>query len=273
MVTLQIALAQVNATVGDLEKNAQLVVEWTRRAHDQGADLVAFPEMFLTGYPVEDLALRPSFISASQAALSDLTRQLRDEGLGDITVVVGYLDQSADVTYQLGLPRHCPQNAAAVIRDGNVIARYAKHHLPNYGVFDEYRYFVPGNSPCTFEVGGHTVALAICEDLWQYGGPIEWAKEASAELVVVINGSPYERNKDDVRLELCSRRAVEADGSGPGRGLHRRVHRVGFDRLRRRPRQHRACGAHPGDDGDRAQEMAGLQRARPPVGVDSRTLA
>jgi NAD+ synthase (glutamine-hydrolysing) len=210
MVTLQIALAQVNATVGDLAKNAQLVVEWTRRAHAQGAALVAFPEMFLTGYPVEDLALRPSFIAASQQALQGLTAQLQDEGLGDITVVVGYLDQSADVTHQLGRPRHSPQNAAAVIRSGNVLARYAKHHLPNYGVFDEYRYFVPGDSPCTFEVGGHTVALAICEDIWQFGGPIAWAKEASADLVIVINGSPYERHKDDARLELCSRRAVEA---------------------------------------------------------------
>jgi NAD+ synthase (glutamine-hydrolysing) len=92
-----------------------------------------------------------------------------------------------------------------------VVARYAKHHLPNYGVFDEYRYFVPGNRGCTVEVDGHRVALSICEDLWQDGGPVVWARESAAELLVVINGSPYERNKDDTRLTLCRRRAREAE--------------------------------------------------------------
>ena len=208
--TLQIALAQVNATVGDLESNTRIVVEWTRKALAQGAQLVAFPEMMLTGYPVEDLALRGSFISASQGALNALPQLLLDAGLGDITVVVGYLDQAEGQPDQFGRPRHSPQNVAAVIRGGAVIARYAKHHLPNYGVFDEFRYFVPGKSPCVFEVGEQTVALSICEDLWQEGGPTVWAREASADLMLVINGSPYERNKDDVRLELCARRAVEA---------------------------------------------------------------
>ena len=208
--TLRLALVQENATVGDLAGNAELVVRRAAQAASDGAALVVFPEMFLTGYPVEDLALRRSFIEASQAALSSLAKRLAAEGLAEVTVVVGYLDSAADHTDRLGRPRHSPQNCAAVLRGGEVVARYAKHHLPNYGVFDEFRYFVPGSESCTFTVAGHTVAVAICEDLWQEGGPVMWAKQKGAELLLVINGSPYERNKDDTRLELCSRRAVEA---------------------------------------------------------------
>jgi NAD+ synthase (glutamine-hydrolysing) len=212
-VAVRVALAQVNATVGDLEGNTRLVIEWSHRAREAGAQLVAFPEMFLTGYPVEDLALRQSFIRASQLALSQLPARLVDEGLGALTVVVGYLDQAADTEDRLGRPRHSPQNAAAVVCDGVVVGRYAKHHLPNYGVFDEFRYFVPGERECGFEVDGVKVSLAICEDLWQEGGPIRWAREQGSDLVLVINGSPYERNKDDVRLELCARRAAEAEAT------------------------------------------------------------
>jgi NAD+ synthase (glutamine-hydrolysing) len=208
---LRLALVQENATVGDLQGNADLVVARATDAARAGADLVVFPEMFLTGYPVEDLALRKSFIDASQAALQALATRLGQALPGSTTVVVGYLDAARDHVDRLGRPRHSPQNAAAVIREGEVVARYAKHHLPNYGVFDEYRYFVPGESPCMVDVAGHPVAIVICEDLWQEGGPVAWAKEARAELIVVINGSPYERNKDDTRLELCARRSREAD--------------------------------------------------------------
>lgn len=207
---LRLALAQVNATVGDLAGNAAQLLEWVRRANDQGADLVVFPEMYLTGYPVEDLALRQSFIAASQAQLAEVARNLAEQGLDRITVVVGYLGQASEQVEELGRPRHSPQNAAAVIRGGEVIARYAKHHLPNYGVFDEYRYFVPGDQPCVVEVADASVAIAICEDLWQEGGPVSWTRESGADLLLVINGSPYERNKDDVRLGLCQRRAREA---------------------------------------------------------------
>jgi NAD+ synthase (glutamine-hydrolysing) len=196
--------------VGDLAGNAELVLARTREAADRGATLIAFPEMFLTGYPVEDLALRKSFIDASRAAVSRVAEQLQEQGLGGITVVLGYLDSAPDHTDRLGRPRHSPQNSAAVIRDGRVQAVYAKHHLPNYGVFDEYRYFVPGDKGCTVEVDGRRVAIAICEDLWQDGGPVVWAKDSGADVLVVINGSPYERNKDDTRLDLCQRRAVEA---------------------------------------------------------------
>jgi NAD+ synthase (glutamine-hydrolysing) len=209
-VTLRLALAQVNPTVGDLTGNAELIVETARDAAEQGAMLIAFPEMVLTGYPVEDLALRQSFITASKQMLATLPARLVDAGAGDAYVVVGYLDQATDRAEAVGRPRHSPLNAAAVIHRGEVVQRYAKHHLPNYGVFDEFRYFVPGDAPAIVEIGGWRVCLAICEDLWQSGGPITWAREAQSDLVVVINGSPYERNKDDVRLELCRARAAEA---------------------------------------------------------------
>ncbi len=207
---LRVALVQENATVGDLVGNADLVVQRVTEAAAAGADLVAFPEMFLTGYPVEDLSLRKSFITASQQAMTSLAQRLEASGLGETTVVVGYLDSARDHVDRLGRPRHSPQNAAAVVRGGRVVAGYAKHHLPNYGVFDEFRYFVPGQSECIFDVAGRRVALAICEDLWQEGGPVSWARDADADLLLVINGSPYERNKDDTRLELCARRAREA---------------------------------------------------------------
>jgi NAD+ synthase (glutamine-hydrolysing) len=207
---LRVALAQINPCVGDLAGNSDLVAARVREAVDRGAHLVAFPEMVLTGYPVEDLALRPSFQAASRAALDTLATRLEAEGLGGATVVVGYLDRLEDGRDTLGRPRGGPQNAAAVISGGRVVARYAKHHLPNYGVFDEYRYFVPGDSTTVVRVHGVDVALAICEDLWQDGGPVAQVRDSGAALLVVVNGSPYERNKDDVRLALCARRALEA---------------------------------------------------------------
>jgi NAD+ synthase (glutamine-hydrolysing) len=207
---LRLALAQVNATVGDLEGNAHLVREQVRAAAARGATLVALPEMVLTGYPVEDLALRQSFIDASRLAVERLALDLATEGLGEVTVLVGYLDADPGSESVLGVPRHRPRNAVAVLRGGSVSQRYHKHHLPNYGVFDEFRYFVPGTEPCVVEVAGRRVAVAICEDLWQEGGPVAWAREAGADLLVAVNGSPYERNKDDVRLALAQRRAAQA---------------------------------------------------------------
>ncbi len=210
MPQLRLALAQVNPTVGDLAGNVDLVLARAHEAHDAGARLVAFPEMVVTGYPVEDLALRPSFQDASRRALDALATRLNNEGLGALVVVVGYLDRVSDGGTRLGTPRGAPQNAAAVVTGGRVVARYAKHHLPNYGVFDEYRYFVPGSGTTVVRVDGVDVALAVCEDLWQEGGPVSEVRDAGAGLLVVINGSPYERNKDDVRLDLCARRAREA---------------------------------------------------------------
>jgi NAD+ synthase (glutamine-hydrolysing) len=207
---LRIALAQVNGTVGDLTGNADLIVDWTRRAAERGAHLVVFPEMFLTGYPVEDLALRKSFVDASIETLAATARRLADSGLGGVPVVAGYLGRRRDVVDRVGQPAGAPLDAAAVLYDGRVAVRTAKHHLPNYGVFDEYRYFVRGDRLPVFRLHGVDVAVAVCEDLWQDGGPVTVAREAGAQLLVVPNASPYERNKDDVRLELCARRAREA---------------------------------------------------------------
>ncbi len=210
MPQLRIALAQHDPVVGDLTGNAEQVVSWTRQAADRGAHLVAFPEMALTGYPVEDLALRRSFVDASRQALGDLAVRLQSDGLGELVVVVGFLDGAPDAVPVLGTPKGAPQNAAAVLHRGRVAARYAKHHLPNYGVFDEYRYFVPGSSLTVARVHGVDVAVAICEDIWQDGGPVAVTREAGAGLLLVLNGSPYERNKDDVRLDLVRRRAAGA---------------------------------------------------------------
>ena len=211
MPQLRLALCQSNPTVGDLAGNAEQALGWVRHAAAQGAHVVALPEMFLTGYPIEDLALRRSFLLASRAALAKLAGRLEQEGLGHVLVVVGYLDGAPeDVSVRLGRPAGSPQNAAAFLHGGRVVARYAKHHLPNYGVFDEFRYFLPGSSLPVVRLHGVDVAVAICEDLWQEGGPVAVAREAGAGLLIVLNGSPYERNKDDVRLELVRRRAAQA---------------------------------------------------------------
>jgi len=210
------ALAQVNPTVGDLDGNCQMIRRWTARAAAIGADLVVFPEMVITGYPVEDLALRSSFVDASRAALAELATTLQADGLGALPVILGYLDRSdpdnaAPPARRAGVPKGEPQNAAAVLSRGGVAARYAKHHLPNYGVFDEFRIFVPGRDLTVVRVRGVDVAIAICEDLWQEGGPVAKTRQAGAELLVVLNGSPYEKDKDDVRRQLVTRRAAEAN--------------------------------------------------------------
>ncbi|MFE9743270.1 NAD+ synthase [Saccharothrix saharensis] len=200
MPQLRLALAQVNACVGDLAGNTELVVEWSRKAVEAGAHLAVFPEMALTGYPVEDLALRVSFAEASKEALTALAARLDDEGCGELAVFVGYLDRD-----ERGM-----RNAAAVLYRGRVVARQHKHHLPNYGVFDERRYFTPGDELDVVRVHGVEVGMVICEDLWQDGGPIAALGEAGVDLVVSPNASPYERKKDDARLPLVARRAVEA---------------------------------------------------------------
>ncbi|MFL6237946.1 MAG: NAD+ synthase [Actinomycetes bacterium] len=203
MTQLRLALAQVDPTVGDFAGNADLVVQWARHARERGAHLVAFPEGMLTGYPAEDLVLRGSFVDESVAQTERLAKRLVAEGLGDLPIVVGFVDRSPAGAH----------NSAAVLVHGGIAARYAKHHLPNYGVFDEFRYFVRGDRLTVVRVHGIDVALTICEDLWQEGGPVSVAREARAGLVLTINGSPYERNKDDVRLPLCQRRAREAEAA------------------------------------------------------------
>jgi NAD+ synthase (glutamine-hydrolysing) len=193
---LRIALAQVNPTVGDLVANAALVRQNVAAAQSAGAQIVVFPEMVLTGYPVEDLALRPSFQSASQSAIAELASELT----GEIVAIVGYLDQV----------NGAPQNMAAVISGGVIKARYAKCHLPNYGVFDEFRNFVPGDKTLVVRIHGVDVGIAICEDLWIDGGITAQLAERKPGLIIVPNGSPYERAKDDVRLALVTKRARQA---------------------------------------------------------------
>ncbi|GAB1645859.1 NAD+ synthase [Krasilnikovia sp. MM14-A1259] len=208
---MRIALAQVNSTVGDIAGNAAAVRRWTRTAADAGAQLVAFPEMMLTGYPIEDLVFRDSFVRASQSALRTLAADLAADGLGELAVVVGYVDAdglaptSADAA-----PGSGRRDASALLYGGRVAATYFKHHLPNYGVFDEDRYFEPGDTLTVVRLGGIDIALTVCEDVWQAGGPFAAARRAGVGMVVNINASPYELNKDDVRLPLVQRRAAEA---------------------------------------------------------------
>ncbi len=204
---LRLALAQLNATVGDISANADLVVDWARRAAEAGADVVLFPEMVLTGYPVEDLALRQSFVEASRTSITRLAARLADADLAHLVAVVGYLDRTDEPGHPKG--GH-PQNKAAVLTGGQVVSSYAKHHLPNYGVFDEFRYFRPGQELQVVRLRGVDIAIAICEDLSQDGGTVAAAAEAQAGLLAVIYACPYERDKDDTRGELVARRAGEA---------------------------------------------------------------
>ena len=186
---LRVALAQINPTVGDLAGNAGLIAEAVKAAKEANANLIVFPEMIVTGYPVEDLALRPSFQAASIRAVQEIAATIT----GDIVAVVGYLDQG-------------PKNAVAVIHDGKVRATYVKRHLPNYGVFDEFRNFVPGDQSLVVRIHGVDVAVAICEDIWH---SLDSIASRTPGLLVVPNGSPFERNKDDVRLALVQKRANE----------------------------------------------------------------
>jgi NAD+ synthase (glutamine-hydrolysing) len=211
MPTLRIALAQVNSTVGDIAGNAAAVRRWSRQAADAGAQLVAFPEMMLTGYPIEDLVFRQSLVSASTTALRQLAVDLDADGLGDLAVIVGYVDADGPPATSAGaVPGRGRRDASALLLAGEVVATYYKHHLPNYGVFDEDRYFEPGEHLTVVRFGGADVALTVCEDLWQAGGPFTAARRAGVGLVLNINASPYELNKDDVRLPLVKRRAAEA---------------------------------------------------------------
>ena len=186
---LRVALAQINPTVGDFAGNAALIQEAVAKAQKQSAEIIVFPEMIVTGYPVEDLALRPSFQAASIAAVEKIASSIS----GEIVAVVGYLDKG-------------PKNAVAIIHQGQIKARYFKQHLPNYGVFDEFRNFKPGDQNLVVRIQGVDVAIAICEDIWHSVDAIAARKPG---LLVVPNGSPFERNKDDVRLALVKKRAQE----------------------------------------------------------------
>ncbi|MCH7719107.1 MAG: NAD+ synthase, partial [Chloroflexi bacterium] len=184
MRTLRVGLAQINTTVGDLDGNVAKILEYAARAKEQGCDLVAFPELAVTGYPPEDLLIRSAFIEDARAALERLARDA--DGLPPL--VVGCI----------GFDRHL-YNAAAVLHGGTVVGMYYKHELPNYGVFDEFRYFQPGDEAPTFLIGGVEVGITICEDIWFPGGPMREQALAGARLIVNINASPYHAGKARAR--------------------------------------------------------------------------
>ena len=190
---IRIGLAQVNTTVGDLEGNSQLICEWIGRARDEGADIVAFPELALTGYPPEDLVLKPGFVRDNLKQLNVVARATKG-----ISAVVGFVDEDGDL-----------YNAAAFMHDGEIKAIYHKVFLPNYGVFDEQRYFAPGHRSPILELSGIRVGVTICEDCWYPSGPMAWQAYHGAELLININGSPYHYGKRAPREEMVAGRAAD----------------------------------------------------------------
>ncbi len=213
MPRLRLALAQTNPVLGDLRGNSAQILEAAKRAAAAGADILAVGEMALSGYPIEDLAARPSFLREAHAAVLTLAKKLLDEGLGDLVVVVGHPDGPFEprLLGTSNAPTAIAKNRASVLQHGHIEAQYSKHHLPNYSVFDEYRIFIPGDELLVLRIKRVDVALIICEDLWRDGGPVARVLEADAGLLLVINASPFERDKDEVRLPLVTRRAVETD--------------------------------------------------------------
>jgi NAD+ synthase (glutamine-hydrolysing) len=208
--TLRVALLQFNATVGDLTGNARRIAEQARDAHARGARLALAPELALTGYPPEDLLLRPAFMHACDAALADCAAALAD--LPDLQLVVGHplaIDAQGDVrTRSMAVQRRV--NAASVLTGGQVVAIYAKRELPNYQVFDERRYFASGRdagfAPLVLDVGGLKVGLLICEDAW-FDEPAEAARAAGAQVLAVINASPFHLGKAEEREQRMAERA------------------------------------------------------------------
>jgi NAD+ synthase (glutamine-hydrolysing) len=194
---VRIALGQINTTVGDLDGNVEKMLEWSVRATDLGADLICFPELAITGYPPEDLVLRPEFIDDNLEALEALAK---GTSVG-CPIVAGFVDRT-----ERGL-----HNAAGFLADGRIAARYHKMRLPNYGVFDERRYFVPGDLAETVPVMGE-LGLSVCEDAWSAGRPFDDYRLQGAAGVVNINGSPYHRHKTAERREICAARARDIDG-------------------------------------------------------------
>jgi NAD+ synthase (glutamine-hydrolysing) len=208
MTALRVALAQINATVGDLDGNVRKVVDYVGRARDLGADVVALPELAITGYPPEDLVFRPQFVEANRQALNDVIAESHG-----ITVIVGFVDSDPSPGPHSD-PNPNPEiggiyNAAAIASDGKVVSVYRKQLLPNYGVFDEQRYFAPGTVTNVYVIGGSPVAVNICEDIWQPHGPTGAQASQGARLIVNINGSPYHRGKRVQREGMLAERARE----------------------------------------------------------------
>ena len=190
---VRVALGQINPTVGDFERNVRMIVDAIERARALGCSLVAFPELAITGYPPEDLLFKPAFIEANLRALDEVTRASRG-----LSVVVGFVDKRDDIF-----------NAAAVLHDGVRAGVYHKQYLPNYGVFDENRYFQAGTEAPVFAVGETVFAVNVCEDIWYPAGPTTAQALAGAELVVNVNGSPYHAGKARFREQMVATRAAD----------------------------------------------------------------
>lgn len=199
MPVVRVALAQTNPIVGDISGNLDACFEAVRDAAAGGARVVLFGEMVVTGYPIEDLAHRVSFVSKAQDAVNAFATRLTSAGFGDIAVVIGHPALASEPNGWA-----IAHNCASVLRHGTVIGSYAKHHLPNYSVFDEHRNFVPGDQLLTFEHDGLRFSTVICEDIWQAGGPVAQLSNARTDVALVLNGSPFEVDKDDRRLGLVS---------------------------------------------------------------------
>ena len=194
---MRAGLAQLNLVVGDLDGNADRIIDAMKSAESERCDLVAFPELAITGYPPEDLLLKPAFVSDNRDALERVAA-----ASGRCAAVVGFVDQAGDALY----------NAVAVCAEGRVAGIYHKHRLPNYEVFDERRYFEPGTEAVVlYHVGGVRVAVTICEDAWVADGPLAAAGRAGAELIVNVNGSPFHAGKEHEREQTLADRATEAD--------------------------------------------------------------
>ena len=190
---LRVALAQVNPIVGDLKGNAKLIIDWIGKARDQGADIVCFPELALTGYPPEDLVLKPGFVRDNVKMLDTIVASTQG-----IAAVVGFVDEDGEI-----------YNAAAFIHDGQLKAVYHKVFLPNYGVFDEERYFAVGHRCPIFEMAHLRMGVSICEDCWYPSGPMAWQAEHGAEVLININGSPYHAAKRVERERMVAERAAD----------------------------------------------------------------
>src|SRR5207244_12097717 len=191
---LRLAMAQINVVVGDVEGNAQKIIEWVDRARDADADIVTFPELALSGYPPEDLLLKPQFIDANLAALEKVV-----SGTRDMTAIIGFVDRKDDI-----------YNAAAIVQNVKLVTTYHKLYLPNYGVFDEFRYFQPGRQCPVLRINRATIGVSICEDIWYPDGPVFLqALSGGAEVIINISSSPYHAGKGRWREWMLPTRAAD----------------------------------------------------------------
>ncbi|MEK7747944.1 MAG: nitrilase-related carbon-nitrogen hydrolase, partial [Nitrospirota bacterium] len=200
MPIIRIALAQINSTVGDFSGNTQKIVAQINQAKKKGVDMIAFPELSLTGYPPEDLLLKPHFIQDNQIALKKILPHC-----SGITAIIGFVDRTNRSGRSAAI-----HNAAAVIQNKKIALIYHKQHLPNYGVFDEARYFQAGTEANVFVLNDVTIGVNICEDIWVENGPMQTqVSGGGAELIINISASPYRTRVMDIREKLLSTRAKE----------------------------------------------------------------